>query len=469
MLKKLFSHTAIYGLAPQISKLAYFFALPFITGDLTDIDFGVAGIMTAYTTAISVFATLGLHLILVNSFYQSPYQYKWRWRQIYGFLTLWNLVYAFVLGLMIYFVIPPEAEKDRWLILLLNICPFIFFGQTTIIGNTLFRIKQLPMQIAIRAICFGLMNVVLMVLFIKYYKMGYMGWFWATFISGMLSNISYWYPLNVIYQITPIFNYKWKYIKRSLKVSIPTIPHYYSGYLLSNSDRMIMDFLKINASSIGKYNFAYTIASPFVILSYASGAALTPLVNEFYKKKEDIQARNLVFITQLLFFILTFFSSIWTKEIFHYLVKNESLAQTYPLAIIVIMSQNYKPMYFGAFAKFFFLEKTNALWKVTFIAGITNVGLNLLLIPVLGYKIAAVTTFVSYLYMGYAGFFSKTGREIKTVNYYPILWLITTIILAFVAFYIAELTWPIKMIITLLGGAIGLPFLLRYIKKLNGR
>jgi O-antigen/teichoic acid export membrane protein len=467
MLKKLFSHTLVYGLAPQISKLAYFFALPFITSDLTELDFGVAGVMTAYTSAISALATLGLGFILSNSFYHSPNHYKWRWRQIYGFLTLWNFIYAFILGLLLYFVVPKEAEKDKWLILLLNILPLVFFGQTTVIGNLLYRVKQRPRAIAIRTICFGLLNVILIVIFIKYYKLGYLGWFFATFISTVFSNLSYWYSLNVVYRITPIFNYKWKYIKRSLKVSLPTIPHYYGAYLLSSSDRVVMDFLKVDTNSIGKYNFAYIISNAFATLSTAIGSAFGPLSNELHKKKEDLRARNLVFAMQLFFFILTFFSSLWLKEVFRYVVKNKSLAQLYPLTIIIIMSQNYRPMYLGTGVKIMFFEKTNSLWKITFVAGGINVILNLILIPILGYEIAAITTFISYMYMGYSAFFYKVGKELKTVNYYPLVWLAVTILLTVLVYFMVELNWQIKMVITFVSLIIGIPFLYKYLMRIR--
>ncbi|MGB3947097.1 MAG: lipopolysaccharide biosynthesis protein [Bacteroidia bacterium] len=465
MLKKLFSHTLIYGLAPQISRVAYFFALPFITSDLTELDFGVAGIMTAYTTTISVLSTLGLNIVLSNSFYHSPNHYKWGWRQIYGFLTVWNFVYAFILGLLLYFAVPKEAEKYRWLILLLNVSPLVFFGQTTVIGNLLYRVKQRPVPIALRVICFGLLNVILSVILIKYCKLGYMGWFWATFVSVMLSNLSYWYSLNIVYKMTPIFNYKWRYIKRALKVSLPTIPHYYGAQLIDSSDRMIMDFYKVDTESIGKYNFAYIFSSAFATLSIAVGSAFGPLSNELHKKKEDFRARNLVFVMQLFFFILTFFSSLWLKEVFQFVVKNEVLAQSYPIAIIVIMSQNYRPMYLGTGTKIMFFEKTNSLWKITFIAGIINVFLNLILIPVFGYKIATVTSFVAYMYMGYSAFYYKVGKELKTVNYYPLFWLGATILLTVLAYFMVELNWKIKMVITLCSLLIGVPFLYKYLIK----
>ena len=127
MLKKLFSHTAIYGLAPQVPKIASVLTLPVITRYLTEIDFGVYGVIVAVAGSISVLGTLGLNIILSNTFFKSPGHYKWAWRQIYGFLILWNLPFAFLLGLILYFFIPQEAVQNNWYIILLNVIPVIFF------------------------------------------------------------------------------------------------------------------------------------------------------------------------------------------------------------------------------------------------------------------------------------------------------------------------------------------------------
>src|SRR5690606_20066871 len=186
MLRKLFSHTAIYGLAPQVTRIASVLALPIITKDLTSVDFGVYGIITAVAGAIAVLNTLGLRLVLTNSFYKSPNQYKWGWRQIYGFLMLWNLPYSVLLGVVLWFFVPPEASSNAFQIILLNILPIVFFGPTAILGNTYYQLKQRPFQIAIRSVVFGVLTVILNVIFISVWKLGYMGWFISTGISTML-------------------------------------------------------------------------------------------------------------------------------------------------------------------------------------------------------------------------------------------------------------------------------------------
>ncbi|PKV63225.1 lipopolysaccharide biosynthesis protein [Pontibacter ramchanderi] len=456
MLKRIFSHTAIYGLAPHVSKIASLFVLPVITQDLTELDYGVAGTLTAYTGVISVLSTLGLRLILVNTFYKSPNQYKWAWRQIYGFLSLWVIPYTLILGLLLYKVVPNEASDNTISIVLLNILPIVAFGNTSTLGTTYFQINKQPLQVGVRTAIFGVLAVFLNLFTISYLKLGYMGWFWTSFIVGILSNVSYWIPINIQLGITPIFNFKWKTIRGYLKRSLPTVPHYYSSYLLNSSDRMVMDWLKIGTGDIGKYNIAYTIGGYVERIAIASGLAINPMLNEYYKQGEDKRARDLIFLLQIIFWLMTFIISLWLKEIFYILIKNNVLSEMYPLAIIIVMSYNYRPMYYGANSKLFYTENTKQLWKITTVAGISNLVLNFFLIPFYGFQIAAVTTFVSLMYMGYAGFFMKKFREITKVKYYPLFWISGSIFITVLAYYLVELNLLYKIFITtiilLIGG-----------------
>lgn len=465
MLKKVFSHTAIYGLAPHISKIASLFVLPIITKDLTELDYGIAGTLTAYTGTIAVLSTLGLRMILVNSFYKSPSQYKWAWRQIYGFLTIWAVPYTLLLSVLLYFVIPEEAKENAVTIIILNVLPIVAFGNTGVLGTTYYQISKKPLQIGIRTAILGILTVFLNLYTISYLKLGYMGWFWSSFIVGVLSNASYWIPINLRLGLTPILNFKWKTIKGYLLRSLPTVPHYYSNYLLNSSDRMVMDWMKVGTGDIGKYNVAYTIGGYVERIAVASGLAVNPMLNEAYKQGDDTKARNLIFLLQISFWLMTFTISIWLKEIFYILIKNDVLNKMYPLALIIVMSYNYRPMYYGANSKLFYAEKTNQLWKITFIAGASNLILNFLLIPVFGYQIAAVTTFICLMYMGYAGFYMKVFKEISSAEYYPIRWLIATILITIAAYYLVELNIVYKVVISMIVLLVGIYIVQKNNKK----
>jgi len=448
MLKKLFSHTFIYGFANQIPKIAGLFSLPFITQYLTEEDYGIFGVVTSYMAAIEVFSSLGLRLVLVNTFYKHPNWYLKIWKEIYGFLMLWNLLFlAFKVGFL--WLLMPKEVDDVAMVIFLNVGAGLFFGPTALIGSTFFQIKQMPFSIAIRTIVFGTLTIVLNILFIAIFKMGYLGWFYSLFIVSVLGNMSYFYPLFYKYKLAPVFVFSLRRIKSYLKVTLPTIPHYYSTFLLNTSDKIVMEHLSVPINDIGKYNAAYTVGNFFNSIGMVSGFAITPLMNECYKNKDERTARELVFVLQGVFFIASFLVSIWLKEIFHVLIKNDVLAATYPIGIIVVMAYNYRAMYYGSINKLFYLEKTSVLWKITFIAGITNVLLNVALIPFFGYEIAAVTTFISLMFMGYSGYFLRDFKENSSVNYYPFLWFTATVLLAITAYLLRDITIAAKISITL--------------------
>ena len=268
---KLVKHTLIYGLSPYAPRLLGVFILPIITKDLTQLDYGIYGIILAFVAGIEVLKDLGLNLILYNSHTQMPKQFRWMWRSIYGFLMLWNIIYALLAAILIYFIIPDEAQENVFLIMVLNVLPIVLFGPTALIGKVYYQMEEQPSQIAWRTIIFGMITIFLNLYTISYLKMGYMGWFWSTCIVTIGLNASFWYPINKKFKITPIFNFKWRLIKNNLRVSLPTVPHYYSSYIMQTSDKVILTLMNVNTTSIGEYTFAGSFAGYFNQLGNAVG------------------------------------------------------------------------------------------------------------------------------------------------------------------------------------------------------
>ena len=117
---RLLKNSAIYGLAPYIPTMASILILPLLTAHLTDVDYGIAGTISAYVMAIAALSNLGLNVVLQVSFFRSPNYYKVLWRQIYGFLQLWMIVFAIIQGVLLYYIIPAEAQENRWPIIILS-------------------------------------------------------------------------------------------------------------------------------------------------------------------------------------------------------------------------------------------------------------------------------------------------------------------------------------------------------------
>ena len=449
MLKRLLSHSAIYGLAPNIPKIAGIFVLPIITKYLTKVDYGIAGTIAAYTGAISVFSTLGFNIVLTTSFYKHPYRYKWLWRQIYGFLQYWMIIFAVIQSIMLYFIIPVEAHEHKWEIIFYANFSTVFFGATSLLGTLHYRLMLKPVPIAVRSIISGLLTVIANLVFVAYYKMGYMGWYISSFIAGCFINISYWRVVNKTWGISPIFRFKWKTIKRKLKISLPTVPHYYGGYLLNSSNRLVMSQLNVPIGQIGNFNFAAQFGGYFEMFAGAMTTAVNPITMQQIRDNKEYFAKILIYYMFIVIMSATFLFSLWSKEIFILLIKNAELQKLYPLAIIIIMAYNYRPMYIASSNMFFYHENTIGLLKITTFAGVCALIGYFFVIPIWGIWGAAVVQYIFLQYMGYSGFFMKEFKKKTKVQYAYGKFFILSILTTVAVFFLVEINWILKVILTL--------------------
>ncbi|WP_439881449.1 lipopolysaccharide biosynthesis protein [Pontibacter sp. MBLB2868] len=471
MLRKLLSHAAIYGLAAQVPRLAGILTLPVITQYLSTLDYGVAGVVTAYVVALNAVQSLGLSVVMVNSFAKHPTRYKWVWRQLHGFLSVWSVVFGFFLAAVLWWAIPAEAVEHRWLIILLQVLPVMFLGVTEFQAMFLYQLSQRPFPVALRSFAVGLTTVGLNIFTIAYLKMGYMGWFYANFFGSIVGFILYAYPFYQRERMWPIFNFRWWRIKQSLRVALPIIPHHFSFFLLDSSDKLVMDVLRVPVQRIGLYNIASSFGLYFMAASNSIVQAASPFYMQYLGQagnpQSDRKARDLTFALQALFLVITFLLCLWLKEIFILLIRNEELRKAYPLAIIILMGYNYKPMYLGATNQLVYREFTKVLWKISTVAGVGNVLLNLLFVPIFGIQAAAFTTFAALMYMGYSGYLLKEYKQVSKVNYYPWLWLPLTILALLAAYFLVEANYFIKAALSVMTGGVGILVFLKYNKLLH--
>ena len=288
MIKKVLTNSAIYGLAPHVPRIVSVLLLPIMTAHLTDVDYGIAGTIAAYTMALSALSTLGVSAYLQVNFFKAKCQYKILWREVYGFLQYWMVFFSVIQSVVLYFAIPDEALDNRWMIILLTNFNGVIFGPSGALGALYYQLCQRPIPIAIRSVATGLLSVVINYILIVIYEYGYMGWYVGSFAATFLMNFVYWYDLNFKLGFRPIYFPKKRTIKRTLQVSLPVVPHYYSAYLITTSNRVVMDYANIRIGEIGQFNLAQQFVTMMDSLVNAIERAIGPLCMEGIRNnKED--------------------------------------------------------------------------------------------------------------------------------------------------------------------------------------
>lgn len=450
MLKKLVTNTLLFGLAPYASKIISVFLLPVMTRYLTATDYGIAGTIDAYTQGLAALSTLGFSTVLSIIFFRSKFQYKILWREIYGFLQYWMVVFALLQGVILYFVIPDEAAENKWWIILLTNFSNVFFGATAIIGNSYYVLNMKALPVVIRTMIAGIVTVFANYLLVVHFRLGYLGWYVGSFIGTFIINASYWYTVNIQLKLTPIMNFKRRTIFKYLKISLPAVPHYYTSFLMNTSSKVVMNAYSCPINALGQANIVLQIGGVLDSWISAVNQAINPMTMTEIRERNEQKARSLIYVYLGLTYMCTFLVAVWSREIFSLLISNAELAATYPYAILFVMALNYRPMYVAVSNIFFYYENTSALLKVTFCSGLLALGLYCLLIPFYSIWGVMIGYYIAAIYMGYSGFFTVFFKQKSDVEYPYKRILVLHLALTVVAYVMVECSVALKILISLL-------------------
>lgn len=191
------------------------------------------------------------------------------------------------------------------------------------------------------------------------------------------------------------FRFKKKYITYALKFNIPLIPHYFSMYVLSSSDRIMISKM-VNTSATAIYSVAYTVGMVINILWTSIEASLSPWIYEQIEtgKKEAIRKRT--FQIMVFFAFMCVLCALFAPEIIAILAPAE-----YYDGVYVIPSIAASAFFIAAYSIYMRVELFYKQTKFAMIATTITAGLNLLLNYVFilkyGFIAAGYTTLFCYL------------------------------------------------------------------------
>lgn len=190
-----------------------------------------------------------------------------------------------------------------------------------------------------------------------------------------------------------------KYWDYGLRLAVPILPHYLSGMILNQGDRILIDRL-LGKTEVALYGLASNIGMIVQIFVTSVNSAITPWLYEKMKKNQPESMRGT--LTGLMAFIAVMALGLMlvcpeAVAIFGPPAYSESIRAVPPIAASVFFIFLYGIL---SFPEFYF-EKTSFLAVSSLIAAAINVILNYLCIPRFGYEAAAYTTLICYiLYSG---------------------------------------------------------------------
>lgn len=220
------------------------------------------------------------------------------------------------------------------------------------------------------------------------------GMFWANLISAFVFALIYIYLTIRLYP--PRFSIL--QLKKILGYSLPLIPHGLAGWVLLLSDRLILQHWAPLAD-VGVYSLGYTIG---MLVQNAGEAATNAWFPSFYASQSSGQNKQNT-IDVVTYFVLGISAIALVLVIGAHHFVGWFLPQSYAgaekVVIWVAISGIFLQIYYILSYSIHYQKKTTYLPVISWTAGISNVVLNLWLVPVYGYLAAAVNTLIAYIIM----------------------------------------------------------------------
>lgn len=420
--KQIFFNTIWFGIVPKLTIVITVFIMPLITPFLTATDYGIVGIVSSYASIFFSFYTLGLNVHLTNSYYEYKSKFNLVWGRILFLLIISGLVCSFLLSILLFFAMTELSMGSMVLINILVASPLIF-GSNLVLANHLYPLRYDPKNLVLPILISNIIGLLVSFVFIRYLKLGYFGLLANSAVSSFLTFIFFLKPLWIKEKIVPIVEKDFNRIKEMLKISLPVIPHTLGFMLLTSSSRIIMDIYDIPITQIGYYTNGYSMGEYITVITAALITALSPKIQELYRSNEFKKLRKVYILSQVFAMIAVFLFAMWMPDIYKFLVRNADLQQCSNIASLICFSNIIFPLY-ALLSTVAFIEKNTGklLWLV-FIPGILNIILNLIFIPVYGYKAAIYASLISYWSLLLIPLFVKFYSEFlkKIFNSYLVL------------------------------------------------
>ncbi|MBV1729167.1 MAG: polysaccharide biosynthesis C-terminal domain-containing protein, partial [Methanobacterium sp.] len=195
---------------------------------------------------------------------------------------------------------------------------------------------------------------------------------------------------------------KFRNMKDYLSFGVPTIPTTLSFWIVDSSDRYVISIL-LGTAFVGYYSPGYTLGNLIQRIVVPFAVILPSLLSPYHDKNEINEIK--IFLKYSLKYFLAlgipavFGLSVLSKQILLILTTPEIAIQGYLITPFVALGALFFGIY-GIFSQIFILEKeTKIVGLIWIIASISNLILNILLVPYFGFLGAAIVTLFAYLFV----------------------------------------------------------------------
>ena len=389
--KELAKNTLIIGIGRIFGQLTFLILLPLYTAHLSTQEYGLADLITTYTTLLASVVTLQLEMAAFRYLIDSRGKDEIKAKvisSVFITVTILSVIFA-VLSMLILMRFKVKYGS----LIVANIFSMIFM-------NLMLQTARGLGKNVIYAVTSSINSLAILVgsyIMVAQRNQGVRGILLSVIAANILCMIYLFWSLNIIGALR-VKNYDKHLAREALRFSLPMVPNSVSWWVISVSDRSILTvFLGIAATGIYAVSAKYTLI--FTSLSSIFSMALIESISAHLKSDSDGS-----YISDINNMSIKLFGSIGLGLIavcpfvFQFLIGRDfqDAAKYVPILIVGAFVNSIISTYS---AVYFAKKMTKKVATTTIIAAIVNISLTLAFVKPLGLYAAALATPVAYIVM----------------------------------------------------------------------
>ena len=395
-MSNLIKNSAIYAIGDIAPRLLSFISFPILTTYLTPAEYGIVN----YVNTVNLFLTI-IGFLCLNTYYLVFYyrmENETERQKLLGNLFIFVVGFNIVISLLMF---TAGQHIFGYIGSNIDFYPYMAIGLITnlfnifaVLPSALFRLQERPLPLTILNVLKGILIFGLTLWFVV--KLGFKAE--GVLYANMVVTVFFGVLFAGITMRNMVWNINLSQIKCALVFSLPLLPGSLSYYLVSMSDRLLIDKY-LTLEDLGIYSTASTLALVLNIVAYGAYKAFEPYFFKIYGSHNFLAKFKKVHDGY--FFVLVSGAmglAIFAKEFFQ--VFSEArfhIAYYYvPIILIGVITSSMNMLYSTIITA---REKTKVNSVIAICGGLISVSLNMILLPLLGIAGACVTSAVALFAM----------------------------------------------------------------------
>lgn len=416
--KMVLKNSILYTFSSLLVKAFNFFLIPIYTFYLSAEQYGVINIVNSFINVAMYLVGFSLYTAIIR-FYIEYKDDKERVKEYIGtiviFLLLTNVLFYILILLFKDTLVPILFDQISFYpYILISITSLTFISQMNI-HQSLLKAMQKGDKLVYLNIVFFIIQVVINILLLAVFKFGATG----ILISVLFVNILYFIYMLIDLKINDLirFRFNLRLLRKSLKYSVPLIPHDLSPHIASFTSKVLINKNE-STNEVGLYGLASQFGGLIDLIQSSVNSAFQPW---FYESMRDESESIKNQIVELSTFLLIIYSvlylglSLFSQEVV-IIFSNLSYIKAWTVIPIIVLAYSIKSIYYFYLNLMLYYQKASRyLFLATILGSTIDIIMGVILIPMIGIYGSAIAFLIAKIFVVVIIVF--ISRRYNSINY----------------------------------------------------